>query len=74
MTSMSFRLNDDDEKFITEYISKKNLDLSAFVLQAIMEKIEDDLALDETRLTSALDRAHTERDYNHSEAWDMLEA
>lgn len=74
MASMSFRLNEDDEKFIKEYLSKKNLDLSAFVLQAIMEKIEGDLALDEVRLADALERAHTEKDYNHTEVWNMLEA
>ena len=73
MASISFRLNEEDEKFIKEYVSINNLNLSALVREAIMEKIEDDLSLDESRLAGALERARTEKHYDHTEVWDMLE-
>ncbi len=73
MASISFRLNEEDEKFIKEYVSINNLNLSAFVREAIMEKIEDDLSLDESRLAGALERACAEKHYDHTEVWDMLE-
>ena len=73
MASISFRLNEEDEKFIKEYVSINNLNLSAFVREAIMEKIEDDLSLDESRLAGALERESTEKVYDHIEVWDMLE-
>ncbi len=47
MSMISLRLNDRDDVLIRKYAELHNMDLSSFVRQAVLEKIEDeyDLAL-----------------------------
>ncbi len=47
MNTISFRLNDKDDALIRQYAKMHNMDLSSFIRQALIEKIEDehDLAL-----------------------------
>jgi len=72
MAAISLRVNAEDEKFIKEYMSINNLNLSAFAREAILEKIEEDLKLDETRILSALERSRNEESYDHTEVWKEL--
>lgn len=46
MTTISLRINPDDEKLIKEYAKSKNISVSALFRQSVLEKIEDDIDLD----------------------------
>ena len=47
MSTISLRLNDRDDALIRKYAELHNVDLSTFIRQSVLEKIEDeyDLAL-----------------------------
>lgn len=72
MANISFRVQEDDEKLIREYVSINNLNLSAFIRQAVLEKIEEDLKLDEARILRALEIARQEESYDHAQVWSMI--
>jgi len=42
MNTISFRLNDKDDALIRQYAKMHNMDLSSFIRQALIEKIEDE--------------------------------
>lgn len=46
MTSISLRVDDQEEKLIKEYAKAKNINVSALIRMSILEKIEDDIDLD----------------------------
>lgn len=72
MAGISLRVNVEEEKFIKEYVLMNGLNLSAFAREAILEKIEEDLKLDETRILSALERSRDEESVDHTEVWKEL--
>ena len=72
MATISLRVTDKDYGLIQEYVSVNNINLSSFVREAIMDKIEQDFSLDEERILAAKERAKTERIYDHTEVWDEL--
>ena len=72
MTTISLRVSDEEEKLIKEYVSLNNLTLSSFVREAVLEKIEEDLKLDEARILKDLERSRKEETYDHTEVWRML--
>lgn len=72
MANISFRVQEDDERYIREYVSINNLNLSAFIREAILEKIEADLKLDEARILRALEASRNEKTFDHSEVWNIL--
>ena len=72
MATISLRLNDEDAKLVQEYVAANNLNLSSFVRELILDKIEDDLALDEERIINARTRAANEASYDHTEVWKKL--
>lgn len=45
MSTVSLRLNDRDDTLIRKYAELHNMDLSAFIRQAVIEKIEDEYDL-----------------------------
>lgn len=45
MGTISLRLNDRDDMLIRKYAELHNMDLSTFIRQAVMEKIEDEYDL-----------------------------
>lgn len=67
MGMISFRVQGEEEKFIREYASINYLNLSAFIRETIMEKIEEDLELDEERILTSLEKAKDEPTYSHNE-------
>lgn len=73
MTTISFKVNDEDAKLIREYAKINGLSLSKFILETILDRIEDDLALDEERILKAIERTKDEPSYTHQEVWKMLE-
>jgi hypothetical protein len=45
MSTVSLRLNDKDDAIIRKYAEIHNMDLSSFIRQAVLEKIEDEYDL-----------------------------
>jgi RHH-type rel operon transcriptional repressor/antitoxin RelB len=45
MSTISLRLNDSDDILIRKYAELHNIDLSTFIRQAVIEKIEDEYDL-----------------------------
>lgn len=72
MATISLRVNETDAKLIKEYVSVNNINLSSFIRELVLDKIEDDLNLDEERILRALNRLETEEVYDHTEVWDRL--
>lgn len=73
MATISLRVSAEDDKLIREYASVNNLNLSDFIRQTILNKIEDDFKLDEERILAARKKAEKEKKYDHTEVWDILE-
>lgn len=46
MSTVSLRLNDKDDTLIRKYAELHNMDLSSFIRQAVLEKIEDEYDLE----------------------------
>lgn len=72
MTTISLRVNDDESKLIHDYVSINKLNMSQFIRDAVLDKIESDLELDEERVLRAFENAKHENKYDHTEVWKML--
>lgn len=72
MKTISLRVSDEDSKLIQSYVNINNLNLSAFVREAILDKIETDFNLDEERIAKAREMSKNEKIYDHTEVWDKL--
>lgn len=72
MTTISLRVNDDESKLIHEYVSINKLNMSQFIREAVLDKIESDFELDEDRILQALEQSKQEKKYDHTEVWKML--
>ena len=70
MTTISLRVNDDESKLIHDYVSVNQLNMSQFIRDAVLDKIENDL--DEDRILYAFEKAKQEKKYDHTEVWKML--
>ena len=72
MGTISLRVNDDDSKLIHEYVTVNKLNMSQFIRDAVLDKIESDLNLDEERILNSMEKAKHEKKYDHTEVWKML--
>lgn len=72
MNTISLRLNDEDTKLLRDYVSVNNLNMSKFIRELVLDKIEEDLSLDEKRILRAHEKAKAEKKYDHTEVWEML--
>ncbi len=72
MATISLRVNDDESKLIHNYVSVNKLNMSQFIRDAVLDKIESDFDLDETRILDALNKSEQENKYDHTEVWKML--
>lgn len=72
MTTISVRLNESDAKLLKEYTLANNLSVSSFIRNVVIDKIEDDLRLDEERILNAVNRIGKEEMYDHVEVWERL--
>jgi len=43
MSSISLRMNEEEEKLIKEYAKSQNMNVSELVRSSVLEKIEDDI-------------------------------
>ena len=57
MTTISLRVNDDESKLIHDYVSVNQLNMSQFIRDAVLDKIENDFDLDEDRILYAFEKA-----------------
>ena len=44
MNTISLRMNDDETKLLRDYVSVNNLNMSKFIRDLVLDKIEDDLS------------------------------
>ncbi len=69
MATISLRLNEAESELIQSYVAANKLNMSAFIREAVLDRIEDDFDLDEERILRAREAAKTEKVYSHEEAW-----
>lgn len=72
MNTISLRVNDEDSKLIREYVSVNKLNMSQFIRECILDRIEDDLQLDEERILKSVEKAKNEKKYSHVDVWKEL--
>ena len=72
MNTISLRVSEEDNALIQNYVSINNLNLSQFIRETILDKIEEDLKLDEERILSALNRMEKEESSDHIDVWKRL--
>ena len=61
MNTISLRMNDDETKLLRDYVSVNNLNMSKFIRDLVLDKIEDDLSLDEERILKAHEKQNMKR-------------
>ena len=72
MTTISLRVNDEESKLIHDYVSVNKLNMSQFIRDAVLDKIESDFELDEARILDSLKKSEKENKYDYTEVWKML--
>lgn len=65
MSTVSLRLNDKDDTLIRKYAELHNMDLSAFIRQAVIEKIEDEYDL--TLFNKVWEEEHSSERITHED-------
>ena len=73
MPTISFRVSEEEAKQLHEYVKMNHLNLSQFVRESVLDRIDSDLKLDEERILHALNKSKEEKLYDHMEVWDILE-
>lgn len=70
MSTISIRLNEDDNKLIREYTKTHHMELSEFIRQTIIEKIEEDhdLAL----FKKVWEEEKNQERYSHEQVKEIL--
>lgn len=72
MATITLRVNEQENKFIKDYVKINNYNLSSFIRDVVLDKIEDDLRIDEKKILSALKKSNKEKKYSHNEVWEEL--
>lgn len=72
MATISLRLSNEEELLIRNYVKMHKMNLSEFIRDTILNKIEDDLKIDEERIIKSLEEAKKGKVYTSAEAWEML--
>ena len=72
MSTISLRVSDEENKLIQNYVSANNLKLSSFIRNLVLDKIEEDMKLDEDRILRARALMEKEKIYDHTEVWKEL--
>lgn len=72
MKTISLRLDDQDEILLKNYTKINNISLSEFVRNAIFEKIEDNLLLDEKKIIAARRKSKKEKSISSEDVWKTL--
>ena len=72
MATITLRVNEQENKFIKDYVKINNYNLSSFIRDVVLDRIEDDLKVDEKKILSALKKSKNEKTYSHNEVWEEL--
>ena len=72
MNTISLRMNDDDIKLLREYVSVNKLNMSQFIRELIIDKLEEEFEMDEARILHAHEKAKHEKKNDHTEVWKIL--
>lgn len=72
MNTISLRMNDEEAKLLRDYVSVNNLNMSQFIRELIIDKLEEEFELDEARILHAYQKAKNEKKYDHTEVWEIL--
>jgi len=72
MSTISLRMNDEDMNLLKQYVKVNNLNLSEFIRNTILDKIEDDLRINEERILKAWEEAKKEKGISHEDLWKEL--
>lgn len=72
MGTISLRLNVEEEALIRNYVKINKMNLSDFIRNTILDKIEDELAIDEERILKSLEEAKKNKIYSLEKAWEIL--
>jgi uncharacterized protein (DUF1778 family) len=72
MATITLRVNEQENKFIKDYVKINNYNLSSFIRDVVLDRIEDDLKVDEKKILSALRKSKNEKTYSHNEVWEEL--
>ena len=65
MSTISLRLSDKDDKLIRKYAELHNMDLSSFIRETLLEKIEDEYDL--TLFNKVWDEEQKEERVSHND-------
>ena len=72
MATISFRLSDDEAKLIKEYVSINKLNLSDFIRETLIDRIEEDMQINEEKIIKAIEAIETDKVYDAEEVWKIL--
>lgn len=72
MNTISLRMNDEDAKLLKEYVSVNKLNMSQFIRELIIDKLEEEFEMDEARILHAHEKTKHEKKYDHTEVWKIL--
>lgn len=72
MATITLRVSEEENKFIKDYVKINNYNLSSFIRDLVIDKIEDDLKINEKKILSALKKSKKEKHYTHEELWKEL--
>ena len=72
MATITLRVNEQENKFIKDYVKINNYNLSSFIRDVVLDRIEDDLKIDEKKILSALKKSKKKKTYLHNEVWEEL--
>ena len=72
MSTISVRVSEEESRLIKGYAASNGLNLSSFIRELVLDKIENDLNLDEERILEANERIKHEKAYDHTEVWKRL--
>lgn len=61
MSTISLRMKDEDMDLLKQYVKVNNLNLSEFIRNTILDKIEDDLRINEEKILRAWEEAKKEK-------------
>lgn len=61
MNTISLRMNDEDAKLLKEYVSVNKLNMSQFIRELIIDKLEEEFEMDEARILHAHEKAKHEK-------------
>lgn len=70
--NITFRVSDEEYKLIQDYVSVNSLNRSAFVRDLVLDKIEEDMKMDEERILRARNLMKKEKTYSHEQVWKEL--